>query len=75
LLSASTQPGEDLGLYCNSHLAHHVEGRDDQQVADDEGRLRVGRGNPDASCCDLLILVDEAAEHVATPDLSGVGVG
>jgi hypothetical protein len=32
----------------------------------------VGRGNPDSSCCDLVILVDEAAEHLATPDLSRV---
>jgi IS5 family transposase len=35
-------------------------------------RAGVGRGNPDSSCCDLVILVDEAAEHVATPDLSRV---
>jgi MftR C-terminal domain len=32
----------------------------------------VGRGNPDSSCCDLVILVDEAAEHIATPDVSKV---
>jgi hypothetical protein len=32
----------------------------------------VGRGNPDSSCCDLVILVDEAAEHLATPDRSRV---
>jgi serine/threonine protein kinase len=32
----------------------------------------VGRGNPDSSCGDLVILVDEAAEHIATPDLSRV---
>jgi hypothetical protein len=29
----------------------------------------VGRGNPDSSCCDLVILMDEAAEHIATPHL------
>jgi hypothetical protein len=34
----------------------------------------VGRGNPDSSCCDLVILMDEAAEHIATPDLSSVAV-
>jgi hypothetical protein len=33
---------------------------------------RVGRGNPDSSCRDLVILVDEAAEHIATPDLSRI---
>jgi hypothetical protein len=27
---------------------------------------------PDSSCCDLVILVDEAAEHIAMPDLSRV---
>jgi hypothetical protein len=32
----------------------------------------VGRGNPDSSCCDLVILVDEAAEHIATPHLSKI---
>jgi hypothetical protein len=32
----------------------------------------VGRGNPDPSCCDLVILMDEAAEHIATPDVSRV---
>jgi hypothetical protein len=37
-----------------------------------EQRTGVGRGNPDSSCCDLVILVDEAAEHLATPDLSRV---
>lgn len=29
---------------------------------------RVGRRNPDASRCDRLILVDETAEHITTPD-------
>jgi len=41
------------------------------------GRSRlvpVGRGNPDFSCCDLVILVDEAAEHITTPDRSSVAV-
>jgi hypothetical protein len=37
-----------------------------------DGREPVGRGNPDSSCCDLVILVDEAAEHIATPDVSKV---
>jgi len=37
-------------------------------------RRPVGRGNPDSSCCNLVILVDEAVEHIATPDLSGVDV-
>jgi hypothetical protein len=32
----------------------------------------VGRGNPDSSCCDLVIVMDEAAEHIATPHLSRV---
>src|SRR5215216_600175 len=32
--------------------------------------MRVGRGNPDSSCCDRVILVDEAAKHVVAPDLS-----
>src|SRR4029450_11628183 len=32
----------------------------------------VGRGNPDSSSCDLVILMDEAAEHFATPDVSRV---
>jgi hypothetical protein len=32
----------------------------------------VGRGNPDSSCCDLVVLVDEAAEHIATPHLSKI---
>ena len=34
--------------------------------------MRVGRRNPDSSCRDLVILVDEAAEHITTPDLCGV---
>ena len=34
----------------------------------------VGRGNPVSSCCDLVVLVDEAAEHIATSDLSRVDV-
>ena len=37
-------------------------------------RQAVGRGNPDSSCCDLVILVDEAAEHVATLHLLRVDV-
>jgi len=28
-----------------------------------------GAQNPDSSSCDLVILVDEAAEHIAAPDL------
>src|SRR6266545_1063943 len=28
----------------------------------------VGRRNPDSSGCDRVILVEEAAEHIATPD-------
>jgi hypothetical protein len=32
----------------------------------------VGRGNPDSSCCELVILMEEAAQHIATPDLSRV---
>ena len=39
-------------------------------VGDD--RRPVGRGNPDSSCCDLVKLVDEAAEHITTPDLSRI---
>jgi hypothetical protein len=35
-------------------------------------KLPVGRGNPDSSCCHLVILMDEAAEHIATPDLTRV---
>jgi hypothetical protein len=31
----------------------------------------VGRGNPDSSCCNLVILMDETAEHVAAPDVPG----
>jgi hypothetical protein len=38
----------------------------------DDVLARVGRGNPDSSGCDLVILIDEAAEHSATPDLSRV---
>jgi len=30
--------------------------------------MAVGRGNADSSCCDLVILVDEAAKYIATPD-------
>jgi hypothetical protein len=29
----------------------------------------VGHGNPDSSCCDLVILMGKAAGHIATPDL------
>jgi len=32
----------------------------------------VGRGNPDSSCCNLVILMDEPAEHITTLDLSRV---
>jgi pimeloyl-ACP methyl ester carboxylesterase len=28
----------------------------------------VGRGYAGSSCCDRVILVDEAAEHITTPD-------
>jgi hypothetical protein len=35
----------------------------------------VGRGNPDSSCCNLVILVDEPAEHVSTPYLPRSRVG
>jgi len=34
----------------------------------------VGRGNPDSSCCDLAILMDEATKHITTPDLSRIDV-
>ena len=44
-----------------------VEGRSKSEVARQYG---VGRGNRDPSCCDGVILVDEAAEHVAAPDIS-----
>ena len=32
----------------------------------------VERGNHDSSCCDLVILMDQAAEHIATPHRSRV---
>jgi hypothetical protein len=45
-----------------------------QEAGEEESRKEapVGRGNPDSSCCDLVILVDEAAEHIATPYLSKI---
>jgi hypothetical protein len=42
-------------------------------IADHHLRQPVGRGNR-ASCCDLVILVDEAAQHIATSDLLRVDV-
>jgi hypothetical protein len=42
------------------------------QPAAEQAQVPVGRGNPDSSCCDLVILVDEAAKHIATPDRSRV---
>src|SRR5829696_8863673 len=35
-------------------------------------RQAVGRGNPDSSCCDPVILMDQAAQHLVTPDLQRV---
>jgi hypothetical protein len=32
----------------------------------------VGRGSPDSSCCDLAIVVDAAAEHIARSHLSKI---
>jgi hypothetical protein len=39
-------------------------------VADVAAQQPVGRGNPDSSGCDLVILMDEAAQHITTTDRS-----
>src|SRR6266545_2211245 len=58
---------EGLGPFPSLEVAQELV---DAWVEDYNTRRPVGRGNPDSSCCNLVILADEAAEHIATPHFS-----
>jgi hypothetical protein len=53
---------------------HCCIGCDRRERRDCRHENPVGRRNPDSSSCGLVILVDEAAEHVAAPDRSRVAL-